>query len=64
MPPEQRDPIPDMGKDLEENGTVGTGGGGDNEEEEASSPNGGDGNGAVDISAVMASVRTWRICLK
>ena len=66
MPPEQRDPIPNMGKDLEENGSAGVdggGGGGDNEEEEAPSPNGngGDGNGAVDMSAVMASVRTGEV---
>ena len=66
MPPEQRDPIPNMGKDLEENGGAvggGGGGGGENEEDEAPSPSGagdgGDGRGAVDISAVMASVRTW-----
>ena len=66
MPPEQRDPIPDMGKDLEENGGAvggggGGGGGGENEEEEAPSPNGGGGEGVgtVDISAVMGSVRTW-----
>ena len=67
MPPEERDPIPNMGKDLEENGgAAGGGGGGDNEEEEAPSQNGngGDGNEAVDISAVMASVRTWKRCLK
>ena len=65
MPPEQRDPIPNMGTDLEGNGAVETGGGEDNEDEEAPSPSGGgdggDGRGAVDISAVMASVRTWVI---